>query len=183
MGTNTPQYCNRRWILKFALVTIWMVLFFSRLEGHSGRHVQKQFVMWTHQTKAHFSTSCRPIFDELRHLEVSCVSSCWYMAFLFAFFDANAAIYLKCSGVRVVTSFIQSCLFLIHYHLNDQRLLAFNLGFQSGIIHAKNSLDSLNLLVILSIVEWLNSLKMRSKKCSQTVGLNDHGIHHESDGN
>lgn len=87
------------------------------------------------------------------------------MAFPFACVDANAAIYLKCSGVYVVTSFIQSCRFLIQYHLKDQRLLAFNLGFQSGSIHAKNSLDTLNLLVVLSIVDCLNSLKMCSKKC------------------
>ena len=37
MGTNTPPYQHRCWLLNFALITIWMVLFLFSPEDTTSR--------------------------------------------------------------------------------------------------------------------------------------------------
>ena len=62
LGTNTPPYHHRHWLLKLALVTVQMVLFLFITEDTMSV-IWKMNEMWTRQATAHFSALCQSLSD------------------------------------------------------------------------------------------------------------------------
>ena len=82
LALTQPSYHHRCWLLKFASITVRMVLFLFGPEDTTSTFSKKQFEMSTRQTTEHFSTWHQSISNELGPREVDGVSGCcWWMAF------------------------------------------------------------------------------------------------------